>query len=35
MFEKRALGRIFEPMRKEVTGEWRRLHNEVLHDKHG
>ena len=24
--------RIFGPMRDEVTGEWRRLHNEALND---
>ena len=24
--------RIFGPMRDEVTGEWRRLHNEELND---
>jgi len=24
--------RIFGPRRDEVTGEWRRLHNEELHD---
>ena len=28
MFENRVL-RIFEPKRDEVTGEWRKLHNEV------
>ena len=26
------LRRIFGPMRDEVTGEWRRLHNEELND---
>jgi hypothetical protein len=26
------LRRIFGPKRDEVTGEWRRLHNEELHD---
>jgi len=26
------LGRIFGPRRDEVTGEWRRLHNEKLND---
>jgi len=26
------LGRIFGPRRDEVTGEWRRLHNEELND---
>jgi len=24
--------RIFEPKRDEVTGEWRKLHNEELND---
>jgi hypothetical protein len=28
----RVLGRIFGPKRDEVTGEWRRLHNEELND---
>jgi hypothetical protein len=27
-----VLRRIFGPMRKEVTGSWRRLHNEELHN---
>jgi hypothetical protein len=31
-FENRVLGRIFGPMRDEVTGEWRKLHNEELHN---
>jgi hypothetical protein len=31
MFENRDLGRIFGPKRDEVTGEWRKLHNEELH----
>jgi hypothetical protein len=26
------LGRIFGPKRIEVTGEWRKLHNEELHN---
>ena len=30
MFENRVLRRIFGPRRDEVTGEWRRLHNEEL-----
>jgi len=30
VFENRALRRIFEPRRDEVTGEWRKLHNEEL-----
>jgi hypothetical protein len=29
--EKRVLRRIFGPRRKEVTGGWRKLHNEELH----
>jgi hypothetical protein len=32
VFENRVLKRIFEPKRDEVTGEWRKLHNEVFHD---
>ena len=28
----RVLRRIFGPRRDEVTGEWRRLHNEELND---
>jgi hypothetical protein len=32
VFEKRVLRKIFEPKRNEVTGEWRKLHNEELHD---
>ena len=32
MFENRVLRRIFEPKRDEVTGEWRKLHNEELND---
>jgi hypothetical protein len=31
VFENRVLSRIFGPKRDEVTGEWRRLHNEELH----
>jgi hypothetical protein len=31
VFENRVLRRIFRPKRDEVTGEWRRLHNEKLH----
>jgi hypothetical protein len=31
-FENRVLRRIFGPKRYEVTGEWRKLHNEELHD---
>jgi len=32
VFENRVLGRIFRPMRDEVAGEWRKLHNEELTD---
>ena len=32
VFEKRVLRRIFGPKRDEVTGEWRKLHNEELKD---
>ena len=32
LFENTALRRIFGPRRGEVTGEWRRLHNEELND---
>jgi len=28
VFENRVLMRIFGPKRDEVTGEWRKLHNE-------
>jgi hypothetical protein len=30
--ENRVLRRIFRPKREEVTGGWRRLHNEELHN---
>ena len=30
MFENWVLRRIFGPKRDDVTGEWRRLHNEEL-----
>jgi hypothetical protein len=32
VFKNRALRTIFGPKRDEVTGEWRRLHNEELND---
>jgi len=32
LFENMVLRRIFRPRRDEVTGEWRRLHNEELND---
>jgi hypothetical protein len=31
IFENRMLRRIFGPKRDEVTGGWRKLHNEELH----
>jgi hypothetical protein len=31
VFENRVLRRIHGPKRDEVTGEWRKLHNEELH----
>jgi hypothetical protein len=30
--ENRVLRRIFDPKRDEVTGDWRKLHNEELHN---
>jgi hypothetical protein len=32
VFENRVLRRIFGAKRNEVTGEWRKLHNEELRD---
>ena len=32
MFENKGLRRIFGSKRDEVTGEWRKLHNEKLND---
>ena len=32
MFENTVLRRIFGPRRDEVTGDWRRLHNEEIND---
>jgi hypothetical protein len=32
VFENRVLRTVFEPKRDEVTGEWRKLHNEELND---
>jgi len=32
VFESWVLRRIFEPKRDEVTGGWRKLHNEELND---
>jgi hypothetical protein len=31
-FENKVPRRIFGPKRDEVTGGWRKLHNEELHD---
>jgi hypothetical protein len=31
VFENRVLRRIFGPKKEEVSGRWRRLHNEELH----
>jgi hypothetical protein len=31
-FGTRVLRRVFGPKRDEVTGEWRKLHNEELND---
>jgi hypothetical protein len=32
LFEDRVLRRIFGPKRDKVAGDWRRLHNEELHN---
>ena len=32
VFEKRVLRRVFGSKRDEVTGEWRKWHNEELND---
>jgi hypothetical protein len=32
VFENRVLRRVFGPKKDEVTGEWRKLHNEELND---
>jgi hypothetical protein len=32
VFESKVLRRIFGPKRDEVTGDWRKLHNEELHN---
>jgi hypothetical protein len=32
VFENRVLRKILGPKRDEVAGEWRKLHNEELHD---
>jgi hypothetical protein len=32
VLENRVLRRIFGPKRDEVTGDWRKLHNEEIHN---
>jgi hypothetical protein len=32
VYENKVLRRVFGPKRYEVTGEWRKLHNEELSD---
>jgi len=32
VFENRVLKKVFGPKRDEMTGEWRKLHNEELND---
>jgi hypothetical protein len=32
VFENRVLRELFGPKRDEVTGGWRKLHNEALHN---
>jgi hypothetical protein len=32
VFENRVLRRMFGPKRDEVMGDWRKLHNEELHN---
>jgi len=34
VFANRVLRSIFGPKRNEVTGEWRKLHNEELYDRY-
>jgi hypothetical protein len=34
MFENRVLRRIFGPKWDDVTGDWRKLHKEELHELH-
>jgi hypothetical protein len=34
VFENRAIRRIFGPKREEVVGDWKRLHNEEVCNKH-
>jgi hypothetical protein len=32
VLENRMIGKLFGPKREDVTGYWRKLHNEELHD---
>jgi hypothetical protein len=32
VFENRELRKMFGPTQDDVTGDWRRLHNEELHE---
>ena len=32
VFENRVLRKVFGPKRDEVTGEWKKLHNDELND---
>jgi len=32
VFENRAMGKVIGPRKDEVTGKWRKLHNEELND---
>ena len=32
VFQNMVLRRLFGPKREEVTGEWRKIHNELLSD---
>jgi hypothetical protein len=34
VFENRVLRRIFGPKRDDVTGDWRKLYNDELHNLH-
>jgi hypothetical protein len=35
VFENRVLRKVFGPKRDEVTGEWRKVHNEEINDLYG
>jgi hypothetical protein len=32
VFDNRVLRRIFGPKKEEVTGDWKKMHNEELHN---